>query len=133
MLSVKQLHELVVLFFNRGLIDEADFLLLYSTFNPQNLELPYGYPAFDFVNKDEDECLSEFRFTKIHIERLAQALQIPAVITCYQGTICDGIEGLCMLLRRLAYPCRYADMVQSFAKLVPVICMITTPSIALYL
>ena len=38
---------------------------------------------------------------------------------------CAVIEGLCMLQRRLAYPCLYSDLVSRFAKPVPVICMIT--------
>ena len=41
------------------------------------------------------------------------------------GTVCDGIEGLCLLLRRLAYPCRYSDLIHRFGRPVPEICMIT--------
>ena len=40
-----------------------------------------------------------------------------------QGSVCDRTEGLCILLRRLAYPCRYRDMVSRFANPVPVLCM----------
>jgi hypothetical protein len=36
------------------------------------------------------------------------------------------MEGLCMMLRRLAYPCRYSDMISRFAKPVPVLSVITT-------
>ena len=35
--------------------------------------------------------------------------RLPDSYICEQGTVCDGIEGLCLLLRRLAYPCRYSD------------------------
>ena len=31
--------------------------------------------------------------------------------TCYQKKGCDSMEGLCNLLRRLAYPCTYCDIV----------------------
>ena len=64
-------------------------------------------------------------FRKTDVPRLSQALRIPDVIICHQGTICEGTEGLCMLLKRLCYPCRYSDMVHLFARPVPVLCMIT--------
>ena len=40
-------------------------------------------------------------------------------------SICDGVEGLCILLRRLSYPCRYGDMIQRFPKPVPILSMVT--------
>ena len=51
---------------------------------------------------------------KQDIPRLADALGIPPVIKCQQRSICDGTEGLCMLLRRFAYPCRLSDMIARF-------------------
>ena len=57
--------------------------------------------------------------------RLADALGIPPVIKCQQRSICDGTEGLCMLLQRLAYPCRLSDMIARFGRPVPVMSMIT--------
>lgn len=50
-------------------------------------------------------------------------LQLPPTFECPQGSVCDRIEGQCILLRRLAYPCRYSDMVSRFARPVPVLCM----------
>ena len=55
---------------------------------------------------------------------MADALQVPARFRCSQGTVCDGIEGFCILLRRLAYPCRYFDLVKRFARLVPELSLI---------
>ena len=46
--------------------------------------------------------------------------------TCEQGTVYDGIEGLCLLLRRLAYPCRYSDLILRFGRPVPELCMMTS-------
>ena len=37
----------------------------------------------------------------------------------------DGIETLCIYLKRFAYPCRYADMLPRFARPVPQLCMIS--------
>jgi len=42
-----------------------------------------------------------------------------------KNNICDRIEGLCMLLRRFSYPCRYSDMISRFRRPVPELCMIT--------
>ena len=36
--------------------------------------------------------------------------------------VCSGIE--CVLLKRLAYPCRYFDPIYRFARPVPELCMI---------
>ena len=68
---------------------------LLEKFSKENLYLPYHlYSEFDLQNFNEGECLTEFRFKKADIPRLARALQIPDVIGYYQGTICDGIEHL---------------------------------------
>ena len=54
---------------------------------------------------------------------LLNALRIPASFKCPQGTVCSGLEGLC-LLKRLAYPCRYFDLISTFGRPVPELCMI---------
>ena len=74
---------------------------------------------------DPAECCTECRVEKWHIPMLADRLQIQPTFQCPQRSVCDGIEGLCMLLKRLAYPCRYSDMVHRFARLVPVLGMVT--------
>ena len=74
---------------------------------------------------DEDECLAEFRFRKQDILILADILRIPQRFICEQRSICNGLTGLCMLLKRLSYPCRLGDMISRFARPVPVISMIT--------
>ena len=126
MVPWKELRELIVLYYDMKVLNDAEFLLLYDLYSPQNLDLPCDlYPHFDLQNLTEDECVAEFRFRKTDIPRLSQALRIPDVIICHQGTICEGTEGLCMLLKRLCYPCRYSDMVHLFARPVPVLCMIT--------
>ena len=101
-------------------------LLLYDLYSPQNLDLPCDlYPHFVLQNLSEDECVAEFRFRKTDIPRLSQALWIPDVIICHQGTICEGTEGLYMLWKRLCYLCRYSDVVHLFARPVTELCMIT--------
>ena len=95
MVSFKEITDLAVLSYGMNFINDAEFLLLYNSYSSENLYLPYHlYPEFDLQNFNEDECLPEFRFKKADIPRLARALQIPDVIRCYQGTICDGIQHL---------------------------------------
>ena len=95
MVSFKEITDLAVLSYGMNFINDVGFLLLYNSYSSENLYLPcHLYPEFDFQNFNEDECLTEFRFKKADIPRLARALQIPDVIRCYQGTICDGIEHL---------------------------------------
>ena len=47
------------------------------------------------------------------------------VFHCKQRSICDGLEGLCVLLRRTSYPCRFSDMIQPFPRPVSVLSLIT--------
>ena len=56
---------------------------------------------------------------------LADALHIPAVFHCKQRGICDCLEGLCVLLRRTSYPCRFSDTIHRFPRPVSVLSLIT--------
>lgn len=90
-----------------------------------NLCFPYWeYQPFRLDDLDNSECRADFRVEKEEIPRLAAALQIPDFYRCSQGTVCPGEEGLCLLLRRLSYPCRYHDIIHRFAWPVPEHCMI---------
>lgn len=109
------------------MFDDEEFCLLYDFYQSKNPDFPsYNlYASFDLGEMDPAECYTEFRVEKWHIPLLADRLQIPPTFQCPQRSVCDGIEGLCMLLKRLAYPCRYSDMVHRFARPVPVLSMIT--------
>jgi len=78
---------------------------------------------------DDSECLAEFRFHKNDVPVLQcvflEALQLPQSFTCHQGTICDGIEALCITLRRFAYPGRYSDLILPFGRPVSELSMIS--------
>ena len=64
---------------------------------------------------DDSECFAEFIVKKRDLPDLAAALQIPNQFVCHrhQRSVADGMEGLCMLLRRLSYPCRYSDTISA--------------------
>ena len=74
---------------------------------------------------DEAECKAEFRVEKRDLHTLREVLEIPPTFRCQQRSVCEGMEGLSMLLRRLAYPCRYSDMIARFGRPVPELCIIT--------
>ena len=107
---------------------EEDFLLLWENFKSTNPDFPWdSYDPFTLVNMEEAECKAEFRVEKNDLHGLTETLQIPGTLKCYQGTVCDGMGGLCMLLKRLSYPCRFNDMISRFGRPVHELCMTTNP------
>lgn len=111
---------------HEGFIDDDEFVVLYDLCASKILDFPYdSYAPFDLEELDESESFAEFRFGKRDIRVLKDVLLIPGTITCSQRSVCNGIEDLCMLPKRLSCPCRYGDMIHRFAKPVPVLSMIT--------
>ena len=87
----------------------------------------FAYWKFPRLSVDEwsdVEYKTELRFAKKHLPELCECLGIPEKITCVQRTVCGGMEGLCILLKRLAYPCRYTDMVPRFGRNPTELCLI---------
>lgn len=126
MTSFKDARSLIIQSYDDELIDDDEFLLLYNAYISKNPEFPYDENRkFDLDEMDEFECKAEFRFEKTDIPLLAEVLGIPEKFICNQGTRSEGIEGLCMLLKRLTYPCRYSDMIPRFQRPVPELSMIT--------
>ena len=96
MASFRDIHNLLVESFDDDNISEDEFLLFYDANTSKNPDFPYDcYGSFDLNEMDDSECL--------------EALKLPQSFTCHRGTICDGIEALCITLRRFAYLCRYSD------------------------
>ena len=127
MAALADVQELLVDAYFDDLLDDEEFVLFYELNRTRNPPFPYWkYDPFDLNQMTEAECKAEFRIQKQDISRLAEALQIPERFTCPQGTIVDGTEGLCMLLKRFAYPCRYSDMISRFGRPVPESSMLTT-------
>ena len=86
-----------------GVLSDAEFVLLYDENRSKNLDLPYDeYGRFDLDEMADSECISEFRVRKSDLPKLRDARQIPNSFTYYQKSVSDGMEGLCMLLHRLA-------------------------------
>lgn len=123
--SFQETRDALLVAFDDGVIDEEEFLLLYEQHTSKNPMFGYeDYEKFDLNKIDPALCKANFRVEKNDLPTLKEALDIPDKIVCYQRSVCDGMEGLCMVLKRLAYPCRYSDMIPHFARPVPVLSMI---------
>lgn len=115
-----------VFLYSEDLIEEDLFYLLVKECEEAAPIFPYWkYDRFSLESMLEDECLSEFRVAKNDIPRLARALQLPESIICQNGTKATGLEGLCILLRRFSYPCRYSDLIPRFGRSKPELCLIS--------
>ncbi len=111
--------------------DDVDLLLLYDAANGRG---PLGprrtdRQRFRLMDVPEDNCLEMFRFEKDCIERLRHALNFPPILKCYNGTLVESDEALCILLRRLVYPNRLCDLRGTFHRTTPELSMIFNLSV----
>ena len=95
-------------------LDEEDLLFLCT----KETKVPdyFKWPRLSLNSLSEQECWNHFRFAKADLYKLIHALQIP---DNYQGPVqlkWTGMEGLCILLRRLAYPNRLVDLEPFFGR-----------------
>lgn len=104
---LRDVRELLLYANYDGLIDDEEFLLLYDLNTAKSPDFPYwNYEQFDLDKFYDDECLAEFRFLKNDIYNLVDIMRLPDILTCYNGVKVEGIEGMCIFLKRFAYPCR---------------------------
>ena len=102
------------------MIDDTEFTLLYDLHRSENPDIPHwSFEKFDLELLNEDVCKTEFRLYRNDIYALADVLDLPGEFHCYNNVNINSIEGLCILLKRFSYPCRYTDMVSLFARPVP--------------
>ena len=123
--SFRKTRDILAFALDARYINEEEFLLLWNANISKNPDFPVNvYSSFKLDEKDAAEVKAEFRFEKSDIPYLYQVLRIPNEFKCRQGTVCDGMTGLCILLKRLSYPCRFSDMIPTFGFSVPELCMI---------
>ena len=67
----------------------------------------------DIAALDDDTALVRFRFTIDELQTLVSALNLPPTYTINRRTV-SSLLALAMLLRRLAYPARIADLIGEF-------------------
>ena len=124
--KLRKVRESLLIALNEKLINDEEYVLLYNINKPSSPDLPYWrYNKFHLDDMSDEECKSEFCFFRSDVYSLAEALQIPDVITCFNSLKCNSATALCILLKRFSYPCRYLDMIPRFAKPVPQLCIIT--------
>ena len=120
MFSRQTTQDALAFMFMEDVIDEFEFSMLFETVNKKNPSFPYWlYDRFDLTRVTDEECKAEFRFGLAELPLLAKVLAIPGAFVCRNGTVATGMEGLCILLRRFAYPCRLSDLIPRFGRSVP--------------
>ena len=120
MSSLKETRDLLLVSSVKGIINANEFAILYNVNMSKNPLFPYdNYDKFSLDNFSEEECIAEFRVEKNDLTVFADSHGIPPVFRCSLRSVFGGMEGLCVLLKRLAYPCRYSDMIPRFGRPVP--------------
>ena len=76
--------------------------------------------SFNLNFISEEECLSNFRFRRAEIGRIALLLGGPGLLirqlSSRSRRSFNSIEATCIILRRLASPCRWSDLELMFGK-----------------
>ena len=122
--GLREVREDLLIAYACDLIDDEEFLLLTELNDSRELYPYWKFEKFDMNKWDEERSQTELRFSKNDLLALKEVLQLPEKIVCSQRTVCSSIEGLVILLKRLAFPCRYTDMVESFGRNPTEICLI---------
>ena len=108
MAALRDVRNTLLLSYCNGHIDDTEFLLLFNINQSQNPDFPYwSYGPFQLNLLDDSECMAAL------IKVIFKGLQM------FWVSKNGKIEALCILLKRLAYPCRYGDMIPQFRRSVP--------------
>ena len=100
MASFQKLQKLLLPCLEEEIIDDEEFSVFYEAYAPQNIPLQHSaYEKLSLENKNSAECKADFRVDKRDIALLIEALRVPLIFRCSQGTICDGTEALCIVLK----------------------------------
>ena len=103
--KLRKIRECLLLSHAANIIDDEEFVLLYDVNKSRNPDYPYwSYEKFNLDSLSDDECKAEFRFLRSDIHRLLDIFQFPESFMCYNGTVYDSTEALCIFLKRFAYP-----------------------------
>ena len=120
MSSIKETRNLLLVSCVTGIMNANEFAILYNVNMSKNpLFLYDNYEEFSLDNFSKEKCITEFRVEKNDLPVLADAL-----FSIVRRGLCLK-EGLCILFKRLAYHCRYNDMIPPFGRPVPEISMMT--------
>ena len=109
-------HLAAVMLVCPDLLSDEDILLIMLNETEHGIPIHRKYERFRLENFSDDEFSEQFRFKKEHIVALKDNLKLQDEYTGANGIKWTGIEGLCALLRRLAYPNRLMDLVPLFGR-----------------
>ena len=88
--------------YTEDMVDDDEFLLFNDFYGSKNPNFPCAsYPPFDLQDMEDSGCLAEFRVHKRGIPLLDDAPQIPPTLRYQKRSVCEGIEGLCMLQKKI--------------------------------
>ena len=128
MLSKRSIQETSFAFFVNDMIDEEELQSILEITNEKNPSFPHWKYDIGIEgtldDTSESETKAEFRFATSELPRLAEALRMPEMFTCCNETTASGLEGLCILFKRFAYPCRLSDLIPRFGRSVPELSLI---------
>ncbi len=110
-------EQLLFLATYEGDLEDEELLGFYLYLTELPPPIPHrNYPRFELNKYTDEECLLNFRFQKVDVLHLVTALRLPNRFLCKNGTIASSLEGLYVVLRRLAYPNRLTDMIAMFGR-----------------
>ena len=119
--QLDQLSALLLIAHEDGDLDEEELLLLLACVEED--AAASLLPPLQFVGRklcldqlDEEACVRRFRFKKEQLHLLSEALEVPDRFTSPICVTWTGLEGLLVLLRRLAYPARLGDLCEEFGR-----------------
>ena len=118
-MSLSETRDLITLAYADNMINDEEFLFLDDINSSKNPDFPYwSYEKFDFETLTIADCWVDLRFRKPDIPHLQEVLRIPEVVRTYNRLRVDGLEALCIFLKRYSAPNRYLDMVRMFPQLI---------------
>lgn len=95
---------------------EEELALSYMEEELEDMNLKKAVTYFNLRDVPESVCIQQFRFSKCDIYHLCHLLRIPDPVTCNTRIRVSASFGLCLFLRRLAYPNRYCDLSMFFGR-----------------
>ena len=122
--GLQSVRDVLLVSYFEDAIDDVEFTVLYEENYSREIFPYWKYDKFDLAGWDDAECKVELRFDKSDLPVLLRTLRFPDRFVCSQRTVCSGMEGLCILLKRLSFPCRYSDMALRFGRNPTKLCLI---------
>lgn len=102
-----------------ALFDDIDFMIIAAHLFDEEEQAAVRCGrrwAFNLNTTSDAFCWNMFRFRKDDLITLQHLLRIPDEVRLCNGSKVKGTEALCVMLRRLCYPCRYVDLYEMFGR-----------------